>query len=119
MRRPRFHRTALLLAFAAFTGFAGAAGPTGQGAGQDSAQGTGSAIANSRSDGDSLYDYRALSEGGAYYAPGSYASWYYVAPPAIEVASTEPETTAPEDRAPSRDVPTYYDYDRYFGPLFG
>jgi hypothetical protein len=119
MRRQHFHRTALLLALAALTGFAGAAGPTGQAVGQAGSQAAGLAIA--MGDNDSLYDYRSVSEGGAYYAPGSYASWYYVAPPAIEVASTtEPEApAAPEYRAPPRDVPTYYDYDRYFGPLFG
>jgi hypothetical protein len=114
MSRHCFHRAVLLLAFAALAGFAGAAGQ----AGQASTQATASESAQA-SDNDALYDYRSLSEGGPYYAPGSYASWYYVAPPAVEVASTEPETLTPEYRAPSKDLHKYYDYDRYFGPLFG
>jgi hypothetical protein len=106
----------LLLAFAALGGLAGAAGQSVE---QGGTQATAPAIAQSTSDNDSLYDYRSVSEGGSYYAPGSYASWYYVAPPAIEVASTEPETPATEYRAPPTDLHKYYDYDRYFGPLFG
>jgi len=90
----------------------------GPGAVEAKSQAVGPAIATS--DNDSLYDYRAVSEGGSYYAPGSYASWYYVAPPAVEVASTKPETPTMEYRAPpSPDLHKYYDYDRYFGPLFG
>jgi len=124
MSRHYFHRTALLLAFAALAGFAGAAGQAGQGGVQASTESTELEMANARSDNDSLYDYRSLSEGGSYYAPGSYASWYYVAPPTIEVASTEvastePDTLTPEYRAPLKDLHKYYDYDRYFGPLFG
>lgn len=111
MLRQLFQRT-LLLALAALAGLAGAAGPQ-----MDQASRV--ALADQTSNTDAPYDYRALSNGGSYYAPGSYGSWFYVTPPASDaVASTDP-SPAPLYQAPSPALHKYYDYDRYRGPLFG
>jgi hypothetical protein len=124
MLRQLFQRM-LLLGFAVLAGLAGAAGPQmGQATKQDVADASRVALAG-HSDGYAPYDYRALSDGGSYYAPGSYGSWFYVTPPASEaVASATEPVPAPSYQAPSYEAPPpalhkYYDYDRYIGPLFG
>ena len=119
MLQRQLHRT-LLLALAALAGWAGAAGPQ-QGTRQDVTDASQVAIADYRSESDAPYDYRALNDGGSYYAPGSYGSWFYVAPPAgdITVASVTKPIPAPSYQRPSPALHRYYDYDRYRGPLFG
>src|SRR5215472_13958270 len=76
MLRQSFQRT-LLFAFALLAGLAGAAGPQmGQATRQDVADASRVALAGHSSDSYAPYDYRALSDGGSYYAPGSYGSWF-------------------------------------------
>ena len=112
MLRQLFQRT-LLLAFAALAGLAGAAGPQ-----MDQASRV--AFTDPKSSTDAPYDYRALIDGGSYYAPGSYGSWFYVAPPASgTVASATDSIPAPSYETPSPALHKYYDYDRFRGPLFG
>lgn len=108
MLRQSFQRT-LLLALAALAGLAGAAGPQ-----------TDQASRVAMADRDAPYDYRVLNDGGSYYAPGSYGSWFYVAPPASDaVASSANAIPAPSEEGPSPALPKFYDYDRFRGPLFG
>jgi len=112
-------RRTLLVAFAMLAGVADAAGPrTEQGNAQNPADASQLALANITS--DSLYDYRSLKNGGSYYAPGSYGSWFYVAPPTGDatVASATYPVRASAPRTPPPALPTYYDYDRFRGPLF-
>ena len=115
MLRQLFQRT-LLLAFALLAGLSGAAGPQmGQATRQDVADASRVPLAGYSSDA-----YRAVSDGGSYYAPGSYGSWFYVTPPASDaVASATDPIPAPSYQAPPPALHKYYDYDRYFGPLFG
>ena len=123
MLRQLFQRT-LLFAFALLAGLAGAAGPQmNQGTGQDTAIASRVAFTDPGSNIDAPYDYRALTNGGSYYAPGSYGSWFYVTPPASDtVASATDPIPAPSYQAPQAPPPAlhkYYDYDRFRGPLFG
>jgi len=120
MLRQLFQRT-LLFAFALLAGLAGAAGPQmGQATRQDVADASRVALAGQSSDGYAPYDYRALTNGGSYYAPGSYGSWFYVTPPASDaVASAADPIPAPSYQAPPPALHKYYDYDRFRGPLFG
>jgi hypothetical protein len=53
--------------------------------------------------------------GNAFYAPGSYSSWFYVSPPADDSTSAAPQTSSPA-RA-ELDLPAYYDYEPRWGPL--
>jgi len=119
MLRQSFQRT-LLFAFALLAGLAGAAGPQmGQATRQDVADASRVALAGHSSDSYAPYDYRALSDGGSYYAPGSYGSWFYVTPPASDAVASADPIPAPSYQTPPPALHKYYDYDRFRGPLFG
>ena len=54
----------------------------------------------------------------AYYAPGSYSSWFYVSPPACDQTSSVTEAAKPNPASAALDLPSYYDFEPRWGPLF-
>jgi hypothetical protein len=61
----------------------------------------------------------SLDCGSAYYAPGSYSSWFYVSPPACDQTSPVPEPAMPIPGPTALNLPAYYDYEPRWGPLVG
>jgi hypothetical protein len=61
----------------------------------------------------------ALYDGGTYYAPGSYSSWFYVSPPAYDETSPAPNAAPQHPAATALNLPAYYDYEPRWGPLVG
>ena len=55
--------------------------------------------------------------GSAYYAPGSYSSWFYVSPPACDRTSSMAEAATPSPASTVLNLPAYYDYEPRWGPL--
>jgi hypothetical protein len=53
--------------------------------------------------------------GSAYYAPGSYSSWFYVSPPSWDEESPATEVAMPPT---ALNLPSYYDFEPRWGPLF-
>jgi hypothetical protein len=60
------------------------------------------------------YDYLA---NGAYYAPGSYSSWFYVSPPDYDVVPSAPSAPKTNSERVVIDLPAIYDYEPRWGPL--
>ena len=58
-------------------------------------------------------DEYLLGNGGSFYAPGSYGSWFYVSPPAYDSTPAEAQPLM----CAALDLPTYYDYEPRWGPL--
>jgi hypothetical protein len=63
-------------------------------------------------------DQTALYEA-AYYAPGSYSSWFYVSPPAYDGTGSAPDVATQNRERTALNLPAYYDYEPRWGPLIG
>ena len=99
---PRtFRRATLTLMLASLPCFVTAAGSPSDGTAQAAA-----------ADQIALYD-------GAYYAPGSYSSWFYVSPPADDGTSPAPDVATTQRERSALNLPAYYDYEPRWGPLYG
>jgi hypothetical protein len=102
MNAGTFRRAALTLMLASLPCFVTAAGSPSD----DSAQAAAA-------------DQIALYDGATYYAPGSYSSWFYVAPPAYDGNSPAPDAATPKAGRTALNLPAYYDYEPRWGPLYG
>jgi hypothetical protein len=64
-------------------------------------------------------DQIALYDGGTYYAPGSYSSWFYVSPPEFDGTRSAPAAAMSDPAPTALNLPAYYDFEPRWGPLFG
>jgi hypothetical protein len=63
-------------------------------------------------------DQAAYDCGSAYYAPGSYSSWYYVSPPTCDETSSVAEAATQSPPPTALNLPADYDFEPRWGPLF-